>query len=300
MSRIGIEVETASIPGWVLDGGWRPPSFDQRAQLQPLLRYWTPHLDGSVEGPELVLKRPLVHGGAALGRALAALAEGLKGATFTPNCSTHIHVDCEGDSVLLLRTLLLSALMEETVFDYVGCPRTNTNFATPLRGEPQLEEVIRGLGLRPNSRGLAYLTNRYLWVNPLAFIKHGSVEFRLFDGTADTVQIRKWVDICAAIVRYAKRMGGMDHVRLLGPPATLVADVLPMLSQGVVVDEMALQTSLTRNFPLIYAILERLTAWESDREVPEKEPEVNPHPVTLRDLNPELNEQLNQIPLRGD
>lgn len=271
MSRIGIEIETASIPGWVLREEWQPPA-DRLEQLQPVFRYWTSHVDGSVEGPELVLRRPLTHGGAALERAIAALAYGLRGATFSPNCSMHIHVDCEGDSTLLLRVLLLSALMEETIFADVGCPRTNTNFATPLRGEPRLEKTIRSLGPLPKANGLASLANRYLWVNPLAFLKHGSIEFRLFDGTVDAWRIRECVDACAAIVKYAKKMGDTDHVLLLHPPATLVVEVLPMLSQGVVVDEISLQASLVRNFPLIHAIVDRLTVWETGEEVGE-EPE---------------------------
>lgn len=265
MSKVGIEVETAGLPGWTLTAGgeW------VKTVSPRLARAWVAHHDGSVEGPELVLRRPLTHNGRALRFALEALGTELTHAQFSPNCSTHIHVDCGGDFPLLLRTMVVCALIEAAMFDYIGCPRANTNFATPLWSDPNLTRMLK-------HHELYDYGNRYLWVNPLSFFKHGSVEFRIFEGTKDPVQIAEWVRLCTDIVAFARGAAGVDPMSLARP--TLVREVSPVLSRGVIVDEMNLKTSFRRNLPLIHALATRLEAGPAERE-PGPEVEVDEPPM---------------------
>jgi hypothetical protein len=60
--------------------------------------------------------------------------------------------------------------------------------------------------------------NRYMWLNILpAYVKHGTVEFRLFNGTIDSEEIKERVQWCYDFIEKATR--GMSQEEYPFPPA---------------------------------------------------------------------------------
>ena len=87
---------------------------------------------------------------------------------------------------------------------------------------------------RARSRAaIARVLSRTKWerfgLNPNALFRHGSLEFRCFNGTVDPGEILAWVDLCCAIVGRASRLP------LLVPEGTeaqvqpILENVIPML-----------------------------------------------------------------------
>lgn len=105
--------------------------------------------------------------------------------------STHVHINVEDMTIGQLRKLFATYLcLEDALFDAFGAERRRSPYSCPLRESPG---TVHNMTDQPHS------LDKYgaLATNRLADL--GTVELRLFRGTCDTNELRRYVDACAGL-----------------------------------------------------------------------------------------------------
>lgn len=129
------------------------------------------------------------------------------------SCGLHVHVGIAGLEGGQVVNIYKNYQMMETLIDSFMAPsrRDGCRWALPLRGfdlsgcrtQRDLERVIG---------------TRYCKVNPMAYLRHRTVEFRQHQGTTDFEKISMWVSFCTKLVAWS-----MDNV--LEREVTEIGDV---------------------------------------------------------------------------
>ena len=118
------------------------------------------------------------------------------GAKVNAACGFHVHVDACGidEARFLPRLAKAWARIEIPLLWYLVSPsRRGNRFCEPVN-EYYLEQVSQG-----------YLTNRYHSLNIASIERHGTVEFRLHQGTTNPDKVVSWVILCLMLFNSIKQ-----------------------------------------------------------------------------------------------
>lgn len=157
---------------------------------------WRVVSDGSVDnGAEVVSPKLFGEDGLAeMEKVVTTLRE--MGCFVDHQCGLHVHVDGEG---------LNSHTMVNIVKRYAAFEEEIDSWITPERRASKNSYLnsVKSLRIVPqhNTRATAErVDSRYYKVNILAFLRHGTVEFRQHHGTLSIEEINSWVRFCVQFV----------------------------------------------------------------------------------------------------
>lgn len=126
------------------------------------------------------------------------------GYTFSPRCSTHIHMNVRDINIgSLYNLVLVYQLFERALFKWVGHNRDKNIFCVPLY-ECELPNIIRSM-FEENPVTYVSMWSKYTAMNLLPITNYGTVEFRHLEGTNDIRRILSWVNMLSSMKRYAQR-----------------------------------------------------------------------------------------------
>lgn len=197
--RVGVELE--------FENGRR---LTERGLPNYANNFWDLTHDGSLrnQGVELRFNRPMA--GVRLQTALEAMgrmlsADYCSALEVSERCGTHVHVDMRQVQVDKLNILTTAfALMEPYIFEFLG-PKRELNPFCPswYHADPGLINVRRWT--RGKIQGSAHWRTcgwqKYTSLNLLPLARQGSVEFRMFPGTADMEMLAFYVHTAQCIAR---------------------------------------------------------------------------------------------------
>ena len=170
---------------------------------------------------------------------VAKVAEGLgrAGARATASCGLHIHVGMEDADAFQLANLVKTVdLQEEIIFKALDVSEHRMNsYCQPLnqRLVGVCSQIIRRFPLTngadcPFNSRVHY--TRYHGLNIRAYGKHGTVEYRYFNGTLDCSKITAYVQFCLALTARGKNVQKTKHYRRAFNPATARYDLRVFLN----------------------------------------------------------------------
>jgi hypothetical protein len=205
-TMMGLEIE--------LEGFSKYPKFNGP-------QYWEQKEDGSLRNIrekipiEFVFASPLC--GYDLTRAISLFDEtiaSLKEKPYaSPRTSTHVHLDVREISFnQLLNLIIMYTVVERPLYKYCGIQREESNFCLPFyKAEGLVFEQLYATDIIGNAEQLVSVTtgqNRYNGLNVCALKKFGTLEFRQFPGTFNTVLIRRWINIIMCLKKAAVEYSG--------------------------------------------------------------------------------------------
>lgn len=190
---IGVEVEMENVPNAVIlyfQNGlcWRP-------EQDPSLKH---------KGLELV-SRPL--SGHVIDYALAEFSKVVPPSVqYNHRCSVHVHLNMSGFNTEQLNNFLTYyVLLEGALFSYCDPVRKSNSYCIPLT-DLSPKEVTP---LDP------YADMKYHALNFETLCRYLTVEIRIHEGTHDIKKLRRWLQICCKLHRYAMSNNPMDDVKQL-------------------------------------------------------------------------------------
>ena len=133
-----------------------------------------------------------------------------KKATFGPRTSIHIHSDATWMNSMqqVVPLIFVYLLAEDLMYAFVEPHRRKNIFCVKTKETTYLRNVFNAGDLTPNN------TYKYAGFNLASLFQHGTVEFRMLEGTYDTEKILKWIKFIDAFQQYARTMpGGLDFKR---------------------------------------------------------------------------------------
>ncbi len=121
------------------------------------------------------------------------------------HCGLHVHVGFkevyEPDLSAKYRLFRFLSCYEEAIFKLWSPWEERANYCQRLR-DSHYESVTTGEGLK----SLLAEDGRYWWVNVKSMVKHGTLEFRIANGSLDVAEITGWVAVLQCIFHAVCRL----------------------------------------------------------------------------------------------
>jgi hypothetical protein len=200
--------------------------YDLPAKKSPFFKNaWKVVYDGSVRsGCEVV--SPILKGQDGLNQIKGVIkAMNKNGARADYRCGLHVHVGATDLSLLELQNVARRYYAFEPVLDtFVSKSRraSKNGYCRSLR---DLINAINCSAIDGTSDLERMIADRYYKVNLLAFVKHGTVEFRQLEGTTSWTKVCNWVEFCVNFVE-ASRLNSTAHEEYMNSVAA-IADNWP-------------------------------------------------------------------------
>lgn len=156
--------------------------------------------DGSVLGDNAIeCVSPILKGNkgmSSLKAACKALNEA--GATVNRTCGLHVHIGAKNMTNKQISNVYKNYQKLETVIDSFLAPsRRNNSYAKSLRG-------LRFDSCETPYDIASYMGSRYYKVNPEAYRRHYTIEFRQHQGTTNYEKISKWIKFLMKLCDWSK------------------------------------------------------------------------------------------------
>lgn len=191
---IGVEIE---VEGCEADHGTaaRRLVLEVTRNNSNFINVWNVKRDGSLRNNGLEFVTFPIHA-SSLELVLTRLYDYLRGVysevNFSERCGIHIHMDCTLFSATqLLNFIKLYIIFENSIFNFIGDERKNSNFCVPLHNfnpsswfDPSLlmtERILHNIPSQDNAK--------YSALNPCRLCDLGTLEFRHLEGTWDIQRI---------------------------------------------------------------------------------------------------------------
>lgn len=167
---------------------------------------WKVEYDGSIGSSGFEAVTPPSTSFESIATACRALTRA--GAHVTRACGTHVHVDARDLGIEGFRRLAKIWLSIERAMEcLVSASRVSNHFCQSAR--PRFRGALSAaFALIDDAHSVDKIIalmqeNRYAKLNLQAFWKHGTVEFRLHQGTLNAAKIERWARLCVRIVNLA-------------------------------------------------------------------------------------------------
>lgn len=137
-----------------------------------------------------------------------------------PRTSVHVHLDCRDLSTQELHKLaIFYTATERALFNFAGAKRADSNFCVPwYRSNVYFRFIAnlkdKGADHKVVKENFSRLS-RYSALNLAALSKHGSIEFRQMEGTADMARVKAWVNIIMCLKKAAREYPWKEYDILL-------------------------------------------------------------------------------------
>ena len=138
------------------------------------------------------------------------------GAVVNESCGLHVHIGANDFGAKQLKNLLkYVASREELFYSALNVYESRKRFCRPTN-ERILKEIIAKnpktleefaniwYSGSPSRVDCHYDDSRYTICNLHSFFNHGTIEYRIFNSTLDTGEIKAYIQFCLALTAYAK------------------------------------------------------------------------------------------------
>jgi len=202
-SFVGVEIE--------VEGVRNDERFFERIRRS---RHWKAVSDGSLRngGTELVMRGPRT--GRRLQKSLDQISLFFEGVSheFSERCSTHVHVDVRDlTEQQFVNFLCISTVFELCLFELDGKSRTANNFCASTERVPQnFEFLLNAVGSEAPLEHLDSLKYSGISANRLRDL--GTLEFRMFEGTADPDRLKRIIMFLQGLKELSKGIDTPEQV----------------------------------------------------------------------------------------
>lgn len=125
--------------------------------------------------------------------------------SFKWRSSFHLHLNVrDKDTDFICKLLLLYSIFENSLFDFAGNERRNSNFCIPLN-DTQIQEVVSSFifGKIPID-SLVVIWSKYSALNLCPIDTYGTIEFRQMGGTKNLIRLYNWMNLIFALYEFAE------------------------------------------------------------------------------------------------
>lgn len=195
---IGVEMEVA---------GFHRPKRAMLAELYNTCVKWHTQIgtDGSIRGRNGVEFRTAPAGGMTHVRQLYEVTKAIKGAKGFVNssCGLHVHVGLQKDEKYenkVGHACRLWEVLEDTMFKLIAPERRGNNYCRRAVGSRVYTDSRAHYAAYNLDRLFRIVNDRYMAFNTVSVQRHGTIEFRLYQGCVDFRELLPWTLLCANIV----------------------------------------------------------------------------------------------------
>jgi hypothetical protein len=186
--------------------------FNRKPEL--FASVWKVVSDGSVpRGCEVV--SPILAGNEGL-ETLKKVVEAINasGGKAGTDCGLHVHVDARDlEPLELVSAASRYSAFEEKIDTFVH-PRRRGESAQWCNGMRSVLNAMKSANFEDTPQNIFRNIDRYHKLNLLAFLRHGTVEFRQLEGTTDFNKISTWIQFCVAFVESSRLDGSVIAAEL--------------------------------------------------------------------------------------
>ncbi|MGM9686565.1 MAG: amidoligase family protein [Bacteroidaceae bacterium] len=126
------------------------------------------------------------------------------GATVNRSCGLHVHIGAADLTDREYCNVFVNYMMLETAIESFLAPSrrgANARWCASLRNhESDVLNATSKVGMKEALRN-----NRYHRVNPCAYSRHRTIEFRQHQGSISYTKIKAWIDFLGKLVEYSKK-----------------------------------------------------------------------------------------------
>ena len=212
--KFGIEIEGYNISredlAKALNRGGIPATVGMRGRCDATAHKWRVVRDSSIAGVNpFELVSPILSGDDGI-RQIQKVCEILNslGAKVNSSCGLHVHIDARNMSVDSVKAVVRRYMLNEDIIDKF-MPKTrrkdNNRFCRSILSACYYSSqavALNELGWMSTIQEMTqrFLGNRYVKLNIMSYLVHGSIEFRHHGGTTDAKKIVNWVSFCQQFV----------------------------------------------------------------------------------------------------
>jgi len=197
--RLGIEVELEGVLGM---------DTDEDEIHQPDSPWWCKG-DGSLRGAyayEFVLKNPTPLSDVESAVQMLGEYDPVISAAATRRCSTHIHLDCRGQTAQhKARRIVGSLILEPMLYAMVDPARAQSVFCRPSwsQGRGTYRDIGRAIAAGYLVDDFAERQSKYTGINFHALCPYGSIEYRMAPAIKNPDALLHWVDVLLSVRRFS-------------------------------------------------------------------------------------------------
>lgn len=162
------------------------------------------------------------------------------GAQVNDSCGMHVHVDCRNITDPDFYRLLLTfySKFEGEIDSFVHSTRRD-NSNNYCRTNKSLYDNWDRLwssyvDMAPNCLTDVFSTvERYHKLNFASYVRHGTVEFRQYQGTLDAKEIRAWIDFCVGLVDITHNLVSRENKQIFRPANSVAQRNAPQVKDYI-------------------------------------------------------------------
>jgi hypothetical protein len=132
------------------------------------------------------------------------------GATVNRSCGLHVHVGAKHLTNAEYSNVFANYYYLEGVIDAFMAPSRRNNFYAR-----SLQSLNVSNFTSRESVKSAMHNNRYYKINPISYLRHGTIEFRQHQGSTSYEKISKWIEFCVKLVDWSRENRLTDYVRTI-------------------------------------------------------------------------------------
>lgn len=120
------------------------------------------------------------------------------------SCGLHVHFGLKDISFKAYKNIFINyARLESLIDSFMPESRRNNGFCKSVRRN----ENFGLIEYKDSKEGIAELFDdcRYYKVNPVAYIRHNTIEFRQHSGTTDFTKMQKWIEFLKSLIAFSKK-----------------------------------------------------------------------------------------------
>ena len=127
------------------------------------------------------------------------------GATVNKSCGLHVHFGLDKISEEQYKNIFYNYAKCESVIDsFMPQSRRNNTYCLSFRDRGDIFTRISNASNKNDIASL-FANDRYYKVNPVAYRRHNTIEFRQHSGTVESAKILNWIEFLKSLIAYSKK-----------------------------------------------------------------------------------------------
>ena len=120
------------------------------------------------------------------------------------SCGLHVHFGLNNVDFKTYRNIFINYAKCENVIDsFMPQSRRNNTYCQSFRAHGNIYELLMGACSREDIADI-FSRDRYYKVNPVAYRRHNTIEFRQHSGTVDFAKISNWIEFLKGLISYSR------------------------------------------------------------------------------------------------
>lgn len=122
------------------------------------------------------------------------------------SCGLHVHFGLNDVNFSAYRNIFINyARLENVIDSFMPKSRRNNGYCKGFRSfGNNIYELLSCAGSKEDIASI-FERDRYYKVNPVAFVRHNTIEFRQHSGTVDFVKMANWIKFLKGLIAFSKK-----------------------------------------------------------------------------------------------